>query len=231
MLARHCVERQPLCGRADTARHPHTDHEAVGRLELLPQAFAANIPVVLLIGAVKLEQHAIRRRHGACDVVGQSLHDLAVTRKRDVDPVQQPLLPIVQPLDLIQEIAVENAVAEEQPVPSRRPHRLAFSQESPERRHASARPDHDQRGLGVSGQAKVRVAIHVDRDRPTLRHTVSEKGGGHALSRQAVALVAHDGDRQMHFIGTRVVARSDRIEARRQPTQGAGELCGADPRR
>lgn len=75
VTARQFVQLQPLPRRADAARHPHPDHEAVGRLQLLPLALVAEIPVVLLIGAVELEQLGVFRGYGAGRPIGQAFLD------------------------------------------------------------------------------------------------------------------------------------------------------------
>ena len=53
------IQRQPLRGRAHTAGQARADHETVGRLKLLLTALIAHIAIVLLIAAVKLDQHLI----------------------------------------------------------------------------------------------------------------------------------------------------------------------------
>ena len=50
-------------------------------------------------------------------------------------------------------------MAEEQPVAARRAGRLALLQEGAERRDAGARADHDDRPVGIGGQAEMRVGL------------------------------------------------------------------------
>jgi hypothetical protein len=50
------IERQPLLRSADPAGQARADHEAVGGLEFLQAPLLAQIAVVLLVAAVKLEQ-------------------------------------------------------------------------------------------------------------------------------------------------------------------------------
>jgi hypothetical protein len=69
------VEREPLLGRADTARHAQADHERIRRFELFLLALGALVAVVLHVAAVELEQLGIGLRDGAGHVVGEALFD------------------------------------------------------------------------------------------------------------------------------------------------------------
>ena len=59
IFLREAGKLEPLVRRADATCQPHTDHELVGRLQLLLSALVAEIPVVLLIDAVKLHEFRI----------------------------------------------------------------------------------------------------------------------------------------------------------------------------
>ncbi len=63
------VELQPLLGRAHSARQPHPDHEAIGRLQLLAPPFVAQVAVVLLVHSVDLHQPRVVGGDGAGDAV------------------------------------------------------------------------------------------------------------------------------------------------------------------
>ena len=76
MRAGQLVQLQPLRRGADPARQAHPDHELVGRFQLLAAALVAQVPVVLLVDAVKLHQlHVIRRWDGPGDAVEQAFGD------------------------------------------------------------------------------------------------------------------------------------------------------------
>ena len=77
VLPGQVVQRQPLRGGDDAARHPDTHHELVGRLEPLPRPLLAKVAIVLLIGAVKLEQLGVALRHGTGQRIGQRLGNRA----------------------------------------------------------------------------------------------------------------------------------------------------------
>ncbi len=68
---------QPLGGRGHAARHPDADHERVGLFQLVLAALGAQVTVVLLIGAVELEQLLVVLRHRAGGTVRESLRDRA----------------------------------------------------------------------------------------------------------------------------------------------------------
>src|SRR3546814_6350915 len=74
--------------------------------------------------------------------------------------LQRPL-----PFELVQELAAEIPVAEEQPVAPTGTDGSALLHEAAERRHARAGPDHDDVARGVGGQAEAFVALDVDRQR------------------------------------------------------------------
>ncbi len=50
------IELQPLLRRADSAGHADTNQEAVSRFKLAPEALLTEIAVILLIGAMKLQE-------------------------------------------------------------------------------------------------------------------------------------------------------------------------------
>ena len=65
------VKLQPLLWADDAARCAGADHEAVGRLQLLQATLLADIAMILLIAAVKLDQHLIGLGQRAGGLVGQ----------------------------------------------------------------------------------------------------------------------------------------------------------------
>ena len=71
------VELQPLRGRADAARQSGADHEAIRRLELLAPALVADIPVVLLVAAVELDQDGVVVTDRTRQRILQALHQRA----------------------------------------------------------------------------------------------------------------------------------------------------------
>ncbi len=59
-LARERVERQPLRGRADAARHAHAHHELIARLEFRAPALIAQVAIVLLVDPEELGELRVR---------------------------------------------------------------------------------------------------------------------------------------------------------------------------
>src|ERR1700680_642293 len=66
-----------------------------------------------------------------------------VARERNIHPGQRAVLERILPLELIEKIVGEAAVAEEQPAAPACRRRAALLHERPERRNAGPRPDHD----------------------------------------------------------------------------------------
>ncbi len=77
MFASQLVEHQPLGRRDNAARRPNAEHEAVRRFEFLGRPLVAQIAVVLLVGAVELQQLCFAIRHGGREPIGQRLNDFA----------------------------------------------------------------------------------------------------------------------------------------------------------
>ncbi len=82
-----------------------------------------------------------------------------VAREREVEPLQRAGLERLLPLELVEKVAAEMRIAEEQPVATRcsRTRFGAFLDEAAERRHASAGPDHDHVARRIGGQAEAFV--------------------------------------------------------------------------
>ena len=131
----------------------------------------------------------------------------------------------------IEEVAVLALVAEEQPRIARRLRRHPVVQEGAERRHAGARPDHDDRRRRIGRQGEVVGALDIDLERRARRDRARQEGRGDAQPRAALALdlVAHmiDGQRQPVAIDLR--RRGDRVEPRLQPLEAFDESLGVGP--
>ncbi len=72
VLGRDAIEVAPLAGCQNSARDTRADHEAVRGLQFLPFALTANIAVILLIDAMKLQQLRIVMRDRACQRITQT---------------------------------------------------------------------------------------------------------------------------------------------------------------
>ena len=68
--------------------------------------------------------------------------------------VEPALQQVPLPLELVEEVTGKVAVAEEQPVASRRPALSSIFDECPEGSNAGSRPDQDDVGTIVGGQSK-----------------------------------------------------------------------------
>ena len=77
MAAGDLVQREPLRRRADAARQPRANHEAVRGLELLLAALLADVAVVLLVAAVELDQHGVVLADRAGQRIGEALDQRA----------------------------------------------------------------------------------------------------------------------------------------------------------
>src|SRR5690606_31593105 len=76
MVTRKLIKLQPLRRRANTTWQPDTDHELIGRFQLLPATFITNIPIILLIDTVKLHQlHIVIRRDSASDTIKKTFRN------------------------------------------------------------------------------------------------------------------------------------------------------------
>src|SRR6185369_9562921 len=78
----------------------------------------------------------------------------AIAREGDVQSRQDTTLALAQPFELIEEIAAEVALAEEEPVAPVRTVVLALLHERSEGRHASAGSDHDEGCRRIGRQAE-----------------------------------------------------------------------------
>src|SRR6185295_16583092 len=109
---------------------------------------------------------AVGRSRTSVDIVAGFLEAMLyvdllvlVAREGDVQAMQRIALERLLPLELVQEIVVQRAAAEEQPVASGRTRRLALLHEAAERRHAGARADHDDVARTVGGHAEAFVTL------------------------------------------------------------------------
>jgi hypothetical protein len=74
VLRRYAVQAQPLRGGDESAGYAGSNHEAVGGLEFLPGALAANISIILLIYAVKLGHVGIGLSYRSAQRIIESIH-------------------------------------------------------------------------------------------------------------------------------------------------------------
>jgi hypothetical protein len=103
-----------------------------------------------------------------------------VTRERHVHAMQALALEGLLPLDLVEEVVIQRAAAEEQPVPARGAGGLALLQEAAERRNAGARPHHDDvaRTVGRYAEAVVLLDPHLHvRIRGRVHHEMRRRAG------------------------------------------------------
>ena len=147
-----------------------------------------------------------------------------VARERHVEPRQHAALQQVLPFELVQEVVRVVAMAEHQPVPTARPDGIALLHEGAERRDPGARPDHDDRPLGIMRQAEMRGRLEKH------AHPVAGLAPlGHIHRCDARALptmrrIADRGDQQMRLVRHRLAAGGDRIVTRRQRSQQRQKL-------
>ena len=105
------------------------------------------------------------------------------------------------PLELVEELALEVAGPEEQPVATGGALRFAVLQEPAERRDAGARADHDHIPRGVGWQPEPFVLLdEYLRSRVGARQAGQESRRG-AQAALAVDLVIDDGDREVGRVG------------------------------
>ena len=141
---------------------------------------------------------------------------VAVARPGEGEPGQEPRLLHGGELVLVEEVGVLALVAEEEPVPSRRPGRLPLAQEGAERRDAGARPDHDDRGRRVRRQREAVRLLDVELERGAGRDALGEEGRGDAEAAPLVDRVANGIDRESHPAGVGLGRGGDRVEPRLQ---------------
>ena len=147
-----------------------------------------------------------------------------IAREGDVEAGEQAVLQPLLPFELVQEIVGEVAIAEEQPVAPAGTCRLPLLQEGAKRRDAGAGADHDDRPVRIVRQAEVLVRLDVDLEPVADPQPLGDEARGDAAPRAAVAFVAHDADQKMRLVGAGRERRGDRVQARRQLAQQAGEL-------
>src|SRR5690606_8100298 len=112
-----------------------------------------------------------------------------IARERDVEARQRALLERTQPLDLIQKIVTERAVAVDQPVAAARAVELALLEERAIRGDARAGADHHDRGRTAFRQPEAVVRLDVD---ARFRWSRADVRGGRAPMRKAETLVLHE---------------------------------------
>src|ERR1022692_624002 len=128
-----------------------------------------------------------------------------IARKSHVQPMQLLFLQGIEPFDLIQEVALAMAPAEEQPVASRGAVRHARLQESPERRDTRSRPYHDHIARAIVRQPKAWIWLEIRAHlRPHRQHRELPGSGAYALL--AVALVIHECHGQVRFAANLALA-------------------------
>ncbi len=154
-----------------------------------------------------------------------------IARKRHIHAREHAVLQPALPFGLIQEVLGKAAVAKEQPALAARAGLLTLLHEGAERRDAGARPDHDERLVGIAGQAEVLVLADIDADLLARRAAVGEEGAGHPGARAAPRRCARHGDGQMHLIGRGRLAGSNRVKPGLELAQHSGEGRGVEARR
>src|SRR3546814_13536942 len=120
-----------------------------------------------------------------------------VARKGDVHAGEGAGLEMLLPLGLIEEVAAEVALAEEQPgAPAGAP-RLPLLQEGTVRRHACAGADHDGRHV-VGGQPEMGIALDIDGQGRAHLSPVGEMSRSDARAARPVQAVADRRYGQVH---------------------------------
>ena len=138
---------------------------------------------------------------------------------RAVHPRERAAVQRLLPIELVEEIMGERAIAEEQPAFAGRFGGAALLHEGTEWRDTGAGTDHDDVLVGRR-QAEMPVRLdlhpHVTATLETFGHVVR----CNTLAGAAMTFVAHSRNQQMRFIPHLTARRCDRISARRQ---GAGQ--------
>jgi hypothetical protein len=114
-------------------------------------------------------------------------------------------------------------VTEIEPVGSRRLARHALLQERPEWRDAGARPDHDDRLIGIGRQREVLRLLHIDPDLVAGRNAACEKCRSNTKTRALVHLIANGIDCERDTARIAFERRRNRIDARLQSIERLDE--------
>ena len=149
-----------------------------------------------------------------------------IARPGKIEFVNRAVFPTGLPFLAIEVIGGGGTVTEEQPVFSLCPGGPSFLHEGPEGSDPGPRTDHDDRSVGAFGQLEILVRMEVAGN--ALPHPLGQVGRANAFALAAVTLVAHDGNRQMNFVGVSPQTRSDRIEAGRHGAEKAGKSLSLD---
>ena len=136
-------------------------------------------------------------------------------------------------LIVVEEVAAAFLITEEEPILAGGLRGLTFFEEGAKRGDTGAGADHDDGLCEVGGQAEVVRGVEVDAGGLAEWQTVREEGAGDAFVRDAIAVVAHRTDAEMHFVRVRFDAGRDGIETRLQLPQvfEEGVECEAGFRR
>ena len=166
-------------------------------------------------------------------LLGDAVLDIAfvglVAGEGDAHPRQEPGLAVRLPVELVEEVAAEVTVAEDQPVStgvaSAAAGRRALLHEGAEGRHTGPGGDHDHGGIGVGRQPKGRVLGEIDLELGVLGQTPGQEARGGTLARLAADLEAQSGDRQVDLVRGLGLAGGDGIEPGTQRQEEPRE-CG-----
>ena len=154
-----------------------------------------------------------------------------VARERDVHAGERSLGDGLLPVELVEEVVGEAALAEEQPALAPVAALAPVLDEGPERRHAGARADHHDRYVAALGQAEVAVRAQVGPDRGAGCEPLRGIARRHALPLAAMRLVRDLPDQQVRLVRMGQGRARDRVGAGRQRAQQRGQLVGLQPAR
>jgi len=149
---------------------------------------------------------------------------LLIAGEGEVEAGEVPVVLHGFELFAVEEVGGGAALAEEEPVATGGAKGTALVQEGAEGSDAGARPDHDDGGGGVGGEAESLVGLNVDRQGLTGGGAIGEQGGADATAVAVVRAVADDGDSGVDFACMRVGAGRDGVEARDEARQHGDEV-------
>src|SRR5665213_1896617 len=147
-----------------------------------------------------------------------------VARERRVQAGEEAVALHPEELLLVEIVGDGALFAEEEPVVAFVAVDLAVFEERAEGSDARAGTDHDDRSVGVFGQAEGVVLVEEDGHGRANRRAFAEEARADALALGPVGLVADDADHGMDLAGVRVERGGDGVHARREALQDVEEL-------
>ncbi len=132
------------------------------------------------------------------------------------------------PLELVEEIIRERAIAEEQPVAPPGTLLHAFFHESTKRGDSRARADHNDVGIAVGREPEARIRFDEDRQRIAFIDAIGDvrrRGSPMVLTE---CMVLHHRNRKVHLPGVGARAGGDRVGSRAQLAQQGDEVLRID---